>query len=45
MTESTAVQQDPRPPDGDWLGTKFLRFDREGPFGIAHSTDPKRATL
>jgi hypothetical protein len=22
----------PRPPDGDWLGTPFLRFEREGPF-------------
>ncbi len=24
----------PRPPDGDWLGTKYLRFTREGPFAI-----------
>lgn len=24
----------PRPPEGDWLGTKFLKFTREGPFGI-----------
>ena len=24
----------PRPPDGDWLGTPFLHFTREGPFGV-----------
>jgi enoyl-CoA hydratase len=24
----------PHPPEGDWLGTKFLKFTREGPFGI-----------
>ncbi|MCW2686998.1 MAG: enoyl-CoA hydratase/isomerase family protein [Mycobacterium sp.] len=24
----------PRPPDGDWLGTPFLTFKREGPFAI-----------
>jgi len=23
-----------RPPEGDWLGTKFLKFTREGPFAI-----------
>ncbi len=22
-----------RPPSGDWLGTRFLRFERRGPFG------------
>jgi len=24
----------PRPPDGDWLGTPFLRFEREGGFAV-----------
>ncbi|OBI44829.1 enoyl-CoA hydratase/isomerase family protein [Mycobacterium sp. E796] len=24
----------PRPPEGDWLGTPFLRFEREGGFAI-----------
>ena len=24
----------PRPPEGDWLGTPYLRFTREGPFGV-----------
>jgi enoyl-CoA hydratase/carnithine racemase len=24
----------PRPPDGDWLGTPYLRFERTGPFAI-----------
>ncbi|MET0474669.1 MAG: enoyl-CoA hydratase/isomerase family protein [Mycobacterium sp.] len=32
MTES--VRQVPRPPDGDWLGTPFLHFERQGPFGV-----------
>ncbi|ORA09977.1 crotonase [Mycobacterium asiaticum DSM 44297] len=39
--ESTAAQQDPKPPEGDWLGTKFLRFDREGPFGICTLDRPE----
>jgi enoyl-CoA hydratase len=29
MSEDT-----PRPPDGDWLGTPFLTFRREGPFAV-----------
>ncbi|OCB26420.1 crotonase [Mycobacterium malmoense] len=24
----------PRPPDGDWLGTPYLRFEREGGFAV-----------
>src|ERR1700737_1782621 len=24
----------PRPPEGDWLGTPYLAFRREGPFAI-----------
>ena len=46
MTESTAAQQEPRPPEGDWLGTKFLRFDREGPSGICtlHRPEAGNAT-
>lgn len=24
----------PRPPEGDWLGTKYLKFTREGPFAV-----------
>lgn len=24
----------PRPPEGDWLGTPYLRFTREGAFGV-----------
>jgi enoyl-CoA hydratase len=30
----------PRPPEGDWLGTPFLRFERVGPF--AHVTVDRR---
>ena len=26
--------QTPRPPEGDWLGTPFLNFERHGPFGV-----------
>ena len=25
----------PRPPEGDWLGTPYLRFTREGPLDVA----------
>ena len=32
---STApIGHSPRPPDGDWLGTPFLRFEREGGFAV-----------
>lgn len=36
-----AVVDRPRPPDGDWLGTPFLRFNREGPFGIVTVDRPE----
>ncbi|WP_373864691.1 enoyl-CoA hydratase/isomerase family protein [Nocardia vaccinii] len=41
MTESPAAQQDPRPPQGDWLGTPYLRFTREGPFGVCTLDRPE----
>ncbi|ORW06144.1 enoyl-CoA hydratase/isomerase family protein [Mycobacterium kyorinense] len=31
----------PHPPDGDWLGTKFLKFTREGPFAIVTLDRPE----
>jgi enoyl-CoA hydratase len=31
----------PRPPDGDWLGTPFLRFEREGAFAICTLDRPE----
>ena len=31
----------PRPPDGDWLGTPYLRFTREGPFGVCTLDRPQ----
>ena len=31
----------PRPPDGDWLGTRFLRFRREGPFAVCTLDRPE----
>ncbi len=32
---------DPRPPDGDWLGTPYLRFERHGPIGIVTVDRPE----
>jgi enoyl-CoA hydratase/carnithine racemase len=31
----------PRPPDGDWLGTRFLSFRREGPFAVCTLDRPE----
>ncbi|MFV8317279.1 enoyl-CoA hydratase/isomerase family protein [Mycobacterium sp. 23] len=31
----------PRPPDGDWLGTPFLKFTREGAFGVCTLDRPE----
>jgi enoyl-CoA hydratase len=31
---SDTLDGGPRPPDGDWLGSPFLRFEREGAFAI-----------
>ncbi|OFJ52704.1 enoyl-CoA hydratase/isomerase family protein [Mycolicibacterium grossiae] len=31
----------PRPPEGDWLGTPFLRFERRGPFGVVTLDRPE----
>jgi enoyl-CoA hydratase/carnithine racemase len=39
MTATT--QNTPRPPDGDWLGTPFLRFTREGAFGVCTLDRPE----
>ncbi|MBY8862862.1 enoyl-CoA hydratase/isomerase family protein [Nocardia sp. CA2R105] len=41
MTQTRAAQQDPRPPQGDWLGTPYLRFTREGPFGVCTLDRPE----
>ncbi|MQY24161.1 enoyl-CoA hydratase/isomerase family protein [Nocardia macrotermitis] len=41
MTKPSAAQQDPRPPQGDWLGTPYLRFTREGPFGVCRLDRPE----
>jgi enoyl-CoA hydratase len=38
MTTTTST---PRPPDGDWLGTPYLRFTREGPFGVCTLNRPQ----
>jgi enoyl-CoA hydratase len=31
----------PRPPDGDWLGTPYLTFERQGPFAICTLDRPE----
>ena len=31
----------PQPPHGDWLGTPFLTFEREGPFAVVTLDRPK----
>jgi enoyl-CoA hydratase len=31
----------PRPPEGDWLGTPYLRFTRERPFGVCTLDRPE----
>src|ERR1700733_7524204 len=42
MSEATqSAIAGPRPPDGDWLGTPFLRFTREGPFAICTLAPPQ----
>jgi enoyl-CoA hydratase len=34
-------QEAPRPPDGDWLGTPFLKFERQGPFAVVTLDRPQ----
>src|SRR6201991_3319613 len=31
----------PRPPEGDWLGTPYLRFTRDGPIGVCTLDRPE----
>ncbi len=31
----------PRPPEGDWLGTPYLRFERQGPFAVVTLDRPQ----
>ena len=38
---SDGLNGGPRPPDGDWLGTPFLRFEREGAFAVCPLDRPK----
>ena len=38
---SDGLNGGPRPPDGDWLGTPFLRFEREGAFAVCTLDRPK----
>lgn len=38
----TGSDLDRRPPEGDWLGTPFLRFERQGPIGVVTVDRPER---
>lgn len=38
---ATRPAQDPRPPEGDWLGTPFLSFRREGPIAVCTLDRPE----
>src|SRR4051794_11655858 len=35
------MSDDPRPPDGDWLGTEYLRFERRGSLGVVTVDRPE----
>jgi enoyl-CoA hydratase len=37
----TTTEHAPRPPEGDWLGTPFLKFTREGAFGVCTLDRPE----
>jgi len=36
-----ATNDGPRPPDGDWLGTPYLTFQRQGPFAVCTLDRPQ----
>lgn len=38
----TPSPDSPRPPEGDWLGTPYLRFDRSGPIATVTVDRPER---
>jgi enoyl-CoA hydratase len=37
----TTTEHAPRPPEGDWLGTPFLKFSRESAFGVCTLDRPE----
>jgi len=41
MAADSTLEQTPRPPEGDWLGTPFLKFEREGPFAVCTLDRPE----
>ena len=42
MTQTVSTEtQTPRPPDGDWLGTPYLKFTRQRPFGVCTLDRPQ----
>jgi enoyl-CoA hydratase/carnithine racemase len=41
MAAPTTNGTTPRPPEGDWLGTPYLRFDREGPVAVVTLDRPE----
>jgi enoyl-CoA hydratase len=41
MSAASPPPEAPRPPEGDWLGTPFLKFDRQGPFAVVTLDRPQ----
>ena len=41
MTTVDPTTTTPRPPEGDWLGTPYLKFSREGAFGVVRLDRPQ----
>lgn len=42
MSDDTAPEPAPRPPEGDWLGTPYLRFERQGPIAVVTVDRPEK---
>jgi enoyl-CoA hydratase/carnithine racemase len=42
MSEEQSAPATPRPPEGDWLGTPFLRFERRGSIAVVTVDRPHR---
>ena len=41
MNDATKSAGGPRPPEGDWLGTPYLRFERQGSVGLVTVDRPE----
>ena len=41
MTQTPTTHSTPRPPEGDWLGTPYLSFERQGPIALCTIDRPE----